>query len=203
MPMIQPDFQKLLTGFDAEELNSSENSIFGLWPDLTLAFFNDGWFHFSEANKGEPRISREWILGRSLMEAIPEILHEFFTEGFSKCLAAGKPWEHVYDCSSPEIYRLMHQITYPLGSEGFLVVNSPRIERQIEEPPEKRDPDHYVDPNGIIHQCARCRRVENLAVKNRWDWIPAWVASPLQNVSHGLCPVCLDYYYPVAQNKPI
>jgi hypothetical protein len=204
MRLIQPDFEKLLTGFDAGELNRVENTNFGLWPDLTFAFFNDGWFHFSEVNKGEPRISREWTLGRPLLEAIPDILHEFFIDGFRKCLAVGKPWEHEYDCSSPEIYRLMHQIVYPLGrSEGFLVVNSVRIERHIGELQEKREPDHYVDPHGIVHQCARCRRVENLAIKNRWDWIPAWVASPLQKVSHGLCPVCLDYYYPGARNKPL
>ncbi len=204
MRMIHPDFQRLLTGFDVEELNCAENTIFGMLPDLTFAFFNEGWFRFSKANQGEPRISREWILGRSLMEAVPEILKEFFAEGFRKCLAAGKPWEHEYDCSSPETYRLMHQIVYPLGrSEGFLVVNSVCVERQIGEAPYRGEPDDYIDRHGIVHQCARCRRVENLGVGNRWDWIAAFVATPHRDVSHGLCPVCLDYYYPRARSRPL
>lgn len=197
MPVMDPEFQKILAGFDPEALNNIEHTNFGLWPDLTFSYFNDGWFRFSRENGGEPRISRNWPLGSSLLSAIPDVLLGFFTEGFAACLKAGHPWKHTYDCSSPELYRLMHQIVYPLGkSEGFLVVNSLLVELPVEEPPEEGTPDDYIDRDGIIHQCACCRRIRNLVTANRWDWIPAFVASPPHNISHGLCPICLDYYYP-------
>jgi len=125
------------------------------------------------------------------------VLLKFFAEEFATCLKAGRPWTHEYDCSSPERYRLMHQIVYPIGiSEGFLLVNSLQIERPMEEPPEEEAPDDYTDRNGIIHQCACCRRIRNLVMTNRWDWVPAFVAPPPHNISHGLCPICLDDYYP-------
>ncbi|BCR05381.1 hypothetical protein DESUT3_24500 [Desulfuromonas versatilis] len=201
MPEIHPAFQGLLEGFEFEILNSPEHSNFGLWPDLSFSFFNDGWFRFAAENGGEPLISREWPLGSSLLTATPAILLDFFNDGFARCLDAGRPWEHKYECSSPEVYRLMHQIVYPLrNSAGFLVVNSLLIEREMQRSPEKENPDDYFDPHGFAHQCAHCRRVKNLRVKDRWDWIPALVAAPHPDVSHGLCPVCRDFYYPVRKN---
>ena len=194
---IEPEFEKLLKKFDLDHLYHSENSIFGLWPDLTLAFFNDGWFRFSRQNLGEPQISRDWPLGRSLCDAIPAVLSDFFNEGFLRCQTTGHPWAHDYDCSSPEVFRLMHQTVYPLKQElGFLVVNSLLVEKPIEDSPGTLILDDYIDNNGIIHQCAKCRKVQNLQSESRWDMITFLIASPPPNISHGLCPVCLDYYYP-------
>lgn len=197
MVLIHPDFCPLLQRFASDEMKRLDHVIFGLWPDLTFALFNEGWFRFAEQNEGEPRISREWVLGRSLLEAVPEVLLPFFRDGFTRALATGERWEHEYDCSSPETFRLYHQSVYPLGSEGLLVVNSLKVEGPLEGSMQGGNANDYLDPHAIVHQCARCRKVENVRAGNRWDWIPGWIASPPEKVSHGLCPVCLDYYYPL------
>lgn len=53
------DFAALLEEYLPEELHTSEDTIYGLKPDLTLAYFNEGWAQFAKRNGGEPAISRD------------------------------------------------------------------------------------------------------------------------------------------------
>ncbi|MDQ3034620.1 MAG: hypothetical protein M3Y87_19580 [Myxococcota bacterium] len=55
----------------------------------------------------------------------------------------------------------------------------------------------YRDPNGMLVQCSHCRRVRRGDPSvTAWDWVPEYVARPQPRTSHGLCAVCLDFYYP-------
>lgn len=47
----------------------------------------------------------------------------------------------------------------------------------------------FADANGGMPAVAR-------------DWVPELVANPLSLVSHDLCDVCLDFYYP-APDEPL
>lgn len=195
-----PDFMRLLQGFQEETLASHSGTVVGLWPDGRMAFRNRAWFDFARANDGEPAISRDWPLGRSLLEAVPEELQAFYREAFRRCLRDCRPWDHDYECSSATVFRHLHLRAYPLGGgEGLLLVHSLHLERPLREderPPSPFRPSRHLDGNGFAHQCANCRRVQNLeGASDRWDWVPSLVEHRHEKVSHTICPICLDYYH--------
>jgi hypothetical protein len=204
VPACLSEFEPLLLRFDPEELDNHYGAIFGLLPDLRLAAFNRSWFDFARDNGGEPAISRDWPLGRSVLDAVPEPLRPFYEQAFTHCLSSGSPWEHEYECSSPEVYRWYHQRLLPLGDgDGLLVVNSLLVENAhpagsvihqvvISE---------YMDNNGYLHQCAHCRRVLFQGSPERWDFVAEWVRHFPKNTSHTLCPVCYRYYYTVPRTS--
>jgi len=196
-----PNFQPLLAGFGHRALEGHGGTVVGLWADLRMAYLNPAWFTFARENDGEPDISRDWPLGRSIMEAVPEDLHRFYHRAFRDCLAKGVPWHHDYECSSADIWRLLHLTVYPLGhQQGFLMVHSPvqaHPHRESERPTGGFSAPRHLDDHGFVHQCANCRRIQNLkSPTDRWDWLPALVEVPYPQVSHTICPICMGYYHP-------
>jgi len=195
-----PKFVPYIESFERAGLGDTLDAVFGLWPELTLAYLNAGWFAFAAANGGEPAISQHWGLGRSVLDAIPDPLAPFYRRAFRTALSSESPWQHEYECSSPTNLRRFVERVYPLaGGAGLLVVNSLVVEcphprdPNVSEQPAARD---YVDEHHLIRQCMHCRRIRRNGERRRWDWIPAWVTEPPENTSHGLCEVCFRYYYP-------
>lgn len=194
-----PEIQRLLWETYPTEIHCAQETIYVMRPDLTLAYVNLGWKRFSAQNGGDPLISLNWPVGCCVQDAIPPVLRPFFAENFAKCLRERRPWEHRYECSSPELYRSFIMMTYPLGAgEGLLVVHS-----LVQEAPHTRIAHEpldvlYRDSHGIIHQCCHCRRVRRCEVEPNWDWVPDWVTACPTNTSHGLCDPCFGFYY---QNK--
>ena len=55
--------------------------------------------------------------------------------------------------------------------------------------------------NGLICQCAHCRRVKDFREEERWDWVPDWVTKCPDNTSHTFCPTCFGFYYPSSTHE--
>jgi len=166
-------FQEILAGFNFIDIENHPDSIFGLYPDFTLAYFNPAWFTFAAENRGEPQISRDWGLGRNIFDAIFGDLTSFYTHMYKKALVTGTTCEHVYECSSPLVLRRYHQIIYPVSQQALLVVNSLVVSMPVEKisgGPSFNEAD-YRDSAGILHQCAHCRKIRNMRHENRWDWV--------------------------------
>ncbi len=197
-------FRPLLAGFSEDALEWADGTIFGIDAQDRLAYLNPAYFRFAEANDGEPGISTRWGLGASVMEATPPVLRAAYRERFAACRgragSAEPPLQHEYECSSPSHLRRFAMTLYPLGrGEEILVVNSLRVE--IPHPAAGARSatlatTDYANADEIVRQCAHCRRVENLRVAFRWDWVAEWVAQPPPTTSHVLCSTCLDHYYP-------
>ena len=175
-----------------ETLDVCEATVFGLLPDLTLGYFNTGWLAFAAAN-GLPAVSERWGLGCAIADAIRGPVRDYYLEQYRASLERAQPWEHRYECSSAERRREMILRTYP-GREGLLVVTSAVIdvphEREASSPANT-----YRDPETqLLRQCGHCRRFHHSA--SRWDWVPAWVAAPPERITHGLCELCFEHYYP-------
>ncbi len=200
MKNINSRFKPALLGHNIADLDAHSGAIYGLWPDFKLAYLNPAWFCFARENGGEPRISAEWGLGKSVLTRMPPQLKKVFKANLKECLRSGKPWNHEYECSSATIYRKYHQIVYPLAKqEGLLIVNSLLVERPHdpkERPPRTADRSLYVDEKGFVCQCAYCRRVKNFKEVNRWDWVPEWVKRFPEATSHSYCPTCFAHYFP-------
>jgi hypothetical protein len=200
---LDPAFKEILGDFELDEIDLHPDTVYGIWADGTLAYFNPAWLRFAAENDGEPAISRDWGLGRRVSEAIPPELRsfyqEFFESSFDESGESTRPASFEYECSSAGIYRRFAMIVYGLRNRrGYLVVNSLVVERphdQNERRPCPPQSDAYVDTTGVVHQCAHCRRVQHLHIKDRWDWVPAWVEKIPAGSSHTLCRFCFNYYY--------
>ena len=195
-----PKFLPLLEGFQLPGLQNDPGTIYGLWPDLRLAYMNPAWSRFAAENGGEPAISENWGLGADITRAIAEPLRPIFQDCYEQCLREDRPWVHIYECSSPAVYRAFQMKVFPLRrGEGILVINSLKVvaamHRRSEPPLEER----FRAANGLILQCAHCRRVQR--VDGQWDWVADWVGWPAPRTSHGICDACVAYYYTIRQGR--
>jgi hypothetical protein len=203
---LAPGFGASLAPFDLDALARLPDTIYGLDADLRLAMFNPAWFAFAAANGGLPAVVRDWGLGRCVLEACPPVIRDFYARSLSAALGLDRHWDHEYECSSPDVRRRMRMSAYPLrDGAGLLVVNALVIEMPREAQTTSGiawDPAAYTDGHGIVHQCAHCRKIRRTSGPRHWDWVPELVANPLSLVSHDLCEVCLDYYYPAPAEPP-
>ena len=191
-----PRFRPLLTDFNPGVLQNASGAVYGLWPDLTLAFLNPAWFRFAAEDRGEPAISRDWTLGRCVLEAIPLPLRAFFEGNYRRSLMEARPWEHIYECSSDEVHRKFHMKVFPLrNSEGLLLVNSLRIESPQQHESFPPIEERYTNQGGLMTQCCHCRRFRRVDLQSTWDCVRCWVEKKPENISHGICEICSGFYY--------
>jgi len=193
-------FQELLGERRMRQLERRRDSACGLWPDLSIAYVNPAWHRFARENRGDPEVSERWCEGAALLEAIDRPLRAFYEEHLLQTLAEGKAWQHEYECSSPQIHRRFRLTAEPLEEgEGLLLVHSCLAARPHDEATRPVLPPHgalYTDGDGLMTQCIHCRRMRRCGPAERWDWVPAWVAHVPDNASGGLCPACVERWYP-------
>ena len=189
--------------FEVDTLARYPGSAYALSADLRLTYMNPAWFRFARDNGATQAFFDRWRVGASIMDAVPQVLREFYLALYQRAIAERHrrtPIQFAYECSSPGQFRLFVMSIYPVEPTGnLLVVNAPRIIHDHEAVPLR--PQDYQDANGLITQCAHCRCVRSPQDPERWEWIPEWVEHFPANTSHGLCPVCFDYYYPAARRR--
>lgn len=188
----ESSFQALLRSLESDSVEEN-GTVYGLWPDLRLAYVNKGWNDFAKDNNGP---DSAWPLGRSILDAISPPVRAFFQKNYERVLKEGRPFEHVYECSSADQYREFHQKAFPLGKhEGLLVINSLKVARPMFRKEHEPDDKAYRDADGMIHQCSHCRRVQRQDTPTQWDWVPDYVAKVPVKCTHDLCKPCYSYYY--------
>lgn len=196
-----PGFRQLLAQhFSIALLEQHPGTVYGLWPDLTLAYMNPAWFRFARENQGEPAISDNWTRGRRITDVLPEVLHPFYVELYLRGLenTSDQPLLHDYECSSPQEYRCFNMRLHNLGfGAGLLVINCDQQVGQHWRTPHQGKIELYRDGAGRYSQCTHCRCYKNRQQKqsNSWDWIPDWISQPPSPIDYSLCPDCFAYYY--------
>ncbi len=203
MERCSPGFERLLEPYLLDATERHAGTVYGLWPNLRLAYFNPAWAWFAHENGGASSIATEDYLGTSVMAVTPEVLRPFYSELFRECLNGtgreNRPIQYRYECLSAGLFREFAMTLYRLrGAAGLLVVNDQVIEGPHD--PDRRNPrdpalSDLMDGDGLIHQCTHCRRIKNLKEPDRWDWVPAWVERIPRKSSHTLCHFCLHQYY--------
>lgn len=194
---VLPAFADVLRFFDDDDggFERLADPVYGLMPDLTLAYFNRAWFDLAAGRPGWD--ASRWGLGRPVLDAIRGPLRDFYETAFRRVSMQGTPWEHRYQCPTPELFRTYWMRVLPVGAGRLLVVHA--FERSEAALAETSTPlAEYVDDLARLLMCGHCRRARHGRNGDRWDFVPALIASPPVNVSHGLCPPCLGYHYPAA-----
>jgi hypothetical protein len=179
-------------------LERARDTSFALSEPLDIIYCNSAWDRFAQENGGSQEMQGRSVISKNLLDFVTPELRGFYSSLFARARAIGQPVDHDYECSTASAFRLYRMRVYPLApGHGFVVLNSLRVEHphdRIARPP---DDAIYTDSAGLMHMCANCRRTRRTSPSppDVWDWVPTYLDRNLANVSHGICPVCLEYYY--------
>ena len=179
-----------------DTLEHSKEVIFIVDSELRITYCNPAWDEFALANSGEDVVVSR-VLATDLMRVIPEPLKDFYSQVFHRCHQCHLTYDFDYECSSAELYRLLHMNILPLKRSGGLAfVNSIRVEHiHGPERPASSASDIYFSAHRMITMCCHCRRTRRQDASDVWDWVPEFVQARNWKVSHGICPVCKSYFY--------
>jgi hypothetical protein len=187
---------ELLGEIPAAALEQDPSVIFALDSTLHITYCNAAWDHFAAANGG-PGLVRPAPIGRPLLAYINGPLAGYYGGALRHVLKTGAPWRHTYECSSRATFRKFLMHVFPVRkTQGLLVVNSLRMERPHELSHDRIGAGDYRTSEGVVVMCSHCRRAQRRGSPDQWDWVPEYVEHLPPNTSHGLCNLCLEYYYP-------
>lgn len=175
-------------------LDQSADVSFVLDRDLRLIYRNQAWNKFASENDAS-QLAAQSVIGTDLRNVIGSELMPFYVAAFEKVERERTAWECLYQCSSPQSFRKFRMQIQPLAPAGYLVRNTLVIER-THAPAALLDEAEYVNSDGNIVLCMHCRCSRRTTPPLRWDFVPVYLERGLINVSHSLCPVCLEYFYP-------
>ena len=186
MPMPLPD-----------SIRSQANVVYAIDRSYALIAINSG-YRESYVGTDPAGFLICWGVGSSALDAIDSHLQPFYRALYERAFA-GEIVEHRYQCHLPDRYREFRMRLLPdVRRETALVEHALIIDRHL---PSFTDLDdaairaHYLC-NGVVVQCCHCRKARRSGAVEAWDWVSRLIEQPWPAISHGLCPVCLEYYYP-------
>ncbi|HKJ66146.1 MAG TPA: hypothetical protein VJ969_12130 [Desulfopila sp.] len=192
---IDPEFKKDILYLDLATIEESEDVIYIVDSAFFLKAYNSMWEKFAHDNNGE-EVLRRYPLGSSIHDAFLEPIKSYLIRAYTAALQDNTPFEQTYECPSPLEYRLYRQTAYPLvQSRGLVITNHLVRKSQLREEIVAFSK-QFVDKREIITQCQNCRKIRDPQNEQRWLWVPSLVKNTLANISHGICPQCLDHYFP-------
>jgi hypothetical protein len=179
--------------YDEGALEADASSFAAIDAGATIVWTNKAWRDFAEANGG-PRSLRAGAVGLSYLEPIAPPILPFYAESFSRALETGTPLEQDYECSSDQVFRKFRLRALPVDQAGLLLEHRLIVERPHDREAAAPVESAYRDNNGIVVQCANCRRVQR-PDRSTWDWIPEWVKEMPPRTGHGICAPCMGFYW--------
>jgi len=175
-------------------LESCPDPCFTVSESLDITYCNQAWDQFALLNHGGPEALRAQVVSRNLLDFIPDDIKKYHAGLFTTARALGQPVSHDYECSSATLFRLYRMQIYPLDN-GFAVINSLRVEHPHDRTPVEPNEALYRNSAGMIRMCANCGRTSRADDPTVWEWVPDYVDHIRENTTHGVCPLCLEYYY--------
>ncbi len=193
--IISPDFYKYISYLDLDYIEKSLDVIYIVDNTMVLKAFNDAWASFAQDNNGVA-ILKKFPIGSNISDVGEEPLKSYFFTAYEQSLNENKPFEQNYECSSADEYRLFRQTAYPLVEQKGLVITHHLFAAKPHEINVVNFSRQYCNEHDNIVQCQNCRKIRDPDNDLRWIWVPSIVENQLPNISHGICPPCLDHYYP-------
>lgn len=168
-----------------------------MYSQFRLMYCNPAWNRFARSN-GEPQLVGGAVVGCNQFDVIPEALRAVYSNAFQQVRSTGRVWEHLYECSSPTLFRIYRMRIHLLKPQDWFIVTNTLVIQRAHENPVTADLNVYADANGIVTMCAHCRCSRRLDNPHQWDFVPEYLERRTEStvrVSHGLCPVCYSYFY--------
>lgn len=186
-------FPSFLEGaFSASELDASKSTIAVIDRSGDILWVNAAWRRFAQENGGQPDAYDHG----SYFDGILPPLREYYRDIFAEALDRGTVFTQEYECSSNDIHRRYQLRALPIDKQALILEHSPVVALpQVEGGDSSEEQlEGYRDADGLVLQCSNCRRVRHTATGS-WDWIAALAAQPVPSTSHGICPLCLGFYW--------
>jgi hypothetical protein len=182
-------------GFRLDWIEKDPSVTCAIDDSFRIIYCNAQWDAFATAN-GAPELTGSSVLGTNLFDVIPAPLKPYYHGVFREARQSDRVLQVDYECSSPDKYRVYQMQPFPLTDNGgFLLVHSLRV--NLAHRRKSRDPsdDRYLTPEGMVKMCCHCRRTRR-ASSETWDWVPSYLNQKAVPVTHGMCGICLAYFYP-------
>lgn len=172
------------------DLEDNPAVAFALDRGLRIVYCNEAWDAFARENGGIGW-ERPSPYGRSLLDVIPNRLKSLYRTAYVQVLLSGTPWAHNYECSSPDIYRLLRMTVSRSPDGEFLTVMNSLITESVHSTTQVlvAVPSAYRGPGDSVTMCCVCRRTLR-AADRVWDWVPEYVKAPPPRLVQGLCESC-------------
>ena len=181
----------------AKALDDSPTVCYIVDKHFRFVHCNPAWDRFAAENGGRG-LEREKMIGADLFASIPAPLVDAYKQAFESLDVTRPVWVKAYECSSPEVFRRFQMRIHLLDgrSSRFLVTNPLLVERPHERWSSASDT--YVTRD-FITMCSHCRCSRRKGTPEHWDFVPEYLrltGADKLRVTHGLCPICLVYFYP-------
>jgi len=165
-------------------------------------FVNEAWDREGVvAEERRALVGTSW-LDRFASEEVRRLHAEFLFHTLRPAPGARpRPEVHILErntaTSAVLVAMKMEPVLLDGGPVAVAITHTPVRERPIDEvyPLVERGPDEYRAADGILTQCACCRRVKDPAEKGRWDLVAALVEAPPADAAQGLCGLCRELHY--------
>jgi hypothetical protein len=191
---VDPGFRGQLGGYNLKILGASRDTVYTLDEEFRLSGFNTS-FRKTAQRLGGRLWLRGYGLGFPVLEGFSGFYAEHYGKVYGRCLAEGETHAAVYGFATPRVYLWYKESVKPLREGVGLIVNHRRLRSiKVSEAP-SFDPNRHLSPDELVLQCCHCDRVRNYLEKELWEWVPDLPVEPTIQLSHGLCPHCLDTYY--------
>lgn len=182
----------ILKFFNIKALDQERSPIVLIRSEGTILWFNQAWIQAAKESGSEHILTR-FPVGSSYFDGIVGEMQGYYKVQFSQTIATGEPFFQEYECSTPTCFRLFELRALPIESIALLLEHTQITSNDIRREPAPANEENYRFPNGLIYQCSNCRRTKNL--NNVWVWVPEWVVQSPKHTSHGICKVCVGYYW--------
>jgi len=176
-----------------DALERDPSTVVAIDPHGRILWTNAAWDRFARSNGGALVLER-FGPGSSYFEGISGPLRGYYEDAFRSALRSGTVFEQEYECSSPDVFRLMHLRALPIPAGALLLQHSLVAEGAHQRASEEELEARYRNDNGVMVQCSNCRRFRR-SDGTTWDWVRPWVVEMPADTSHGLCTTCVDFYY--------
>jgi hypothetical protein len=143
--------------FELTELERDSSSVVIIDLGGTILWTNEAWTRFARENGGES-VPERFGPGRSYFAGISGPLREFFQGAFESALLTKTVFEHEYECSSADEYRLMHLRALPVPGGELLLQHSIVAEHPQDHASSTEQETRYRTRDGMVVQCSNCRR---------------------------------------------
>lgn len=165
--------------------------------EARLQTVDERWLPFACAN-GAPQLTPAAVLGRHIDDFIADHTTSYIYRLLYERVRCGATLRLPFRCDAPEVRRDMILQLSPAGSGGvrcdtFLLDEKPHSPIVLLDAASPRG-------NMTVVMCSCCKRIRQQGV---WLDLEEGVQvfkllsrSPLPEISHGMCPSCIDTYYP-------
>lgn len=193
---VDPTFNQTVYPFlDLEEIAASSDVIYILDNDLILRGYNDAWVNFARENNGQ-EILQLYQLGSNITNCFKEPFHSYYTKSYKLAIAVNQPFSQIYECHSDSTFRTFKQFAYPINGTKGLIISNHLILQKPHWQQSQAFTVQLINRDGFIVQCSNCRKTRNPDNVNQWYWVPELLLSTPPNISHSICPQCLEHFYP-------